>query len=152
MNVAEYVQNAKVLAHLNRGWPGGPLFAWRRACTGTRNPYMDAGCHPDIVERIWDQIGAVLPSDCRSLVHGVPSLTHPVSGAILAIGMGTAYGLRLAEAGLSAALAAGAKTATNWGAGGGSTDIQMTCGPDWVFGGWATAELEWCRDAFAAFG
>lgn len=151
-DVARYAHNAKVLAYLARGETREPVFAWHRDYSGNRDPYWEAGCHPDIVERLWKQIGTALPSDCCSLVCGTPALTHPVSGAILAIGMGTEYGLRLAEPSLSAALAAGAKTLMTWGAGGGSTDLRKVCGADWLFGGWATKEPEWCRHAFDAFG
>lgn len=150
MDPTKSPQNAKVLAHLCGAWPGEPVFAWHREYVGKRNPYMDAGCHPDIVERIWDQIGAALPSDCRCLVYGWPALMHPVSGAILALAMGTTYALRLTGPGLSAAFASGAKTVVK-GADG-STDIRAEYGPDWVFGSWATAEPDWCQQAFDAFG
>jgi len=29
------------------------------------DPYMNAGSHPECVERVWDDIGATLPEDCR---------------------------------------------------------------------------------------
>jgi hypothetical protein len=148
-DVTAHAQNAKVLAYIGRGRPVGPVFAWQ--CEDSAKAYYESGCHPDIVERIWDQIGAALSSDCRSLVYGTPALTHPVSGVILAIGMGTSYGLRLADPGLNAALAAGAKTLTTW-TGGALTDIRAECGVDWVFGAWAAAEIDWCRQAFDAFG
>ncbi len=148
-DVAECAANAKVLAYLRRKPLIQPAFVWYRETS--RDAYYEAGSHPDIVERLWDQIGAALPSDCRSLVYGTPALTHPISGAILAIGIGTEYGLRLVEPGLSAALAAGAKTITTW-TGGGSTDLRAECGADWLFGCWATAEPTWCRQTFDVFG
>jgi hypothetical protein len=39
------------------------------------------GSHPDVVERLWKQLGPALPEDCR--------------GIVLALGMGTQYGLQL---------------------------------------------------------
>jgi hypothetical protein len=146
---ARYGQNAKVLAYLGRAKPTALAFVWHREASV--NAYYESGCHPDIVERIWDQIGATLPSDCRGLVCGTPALVHSVSGAVLAIGMGTQYGLRLSEPGLSAARAAGAKTTVTWTIGG-STDIVVECGADWVFGCFASDEPTWCRQAYEAFG
>ncbi|NOT41171.1 MAG: hypothetical protein HOP13_11820 [Alphaproteobacteria bacterium] len=76
---------------------------------------------------------------------------QPVSGAVLAIGMGTQYGLRLREPGLSAARVAGAKTTVTW-ASGDKTDLGVECGSDWVFGFWSSDELAWCQQVFDAFG
>lgn len=146
---ARYGQNAKVLTYLQRAKQTAPTFVWHRE--HSVKAYYESGCHPDIVERIWDQIGAALPSDCRSLVYGTPALVHPASGAVLAIGMGTQYGLRLCEPGLSAARASGAKTTATWTIGG-STDIVVECGADWVFGCFASDEPTWCRQAYEAFG
>lgn len=146
---ARYAENAKVLAYLGRGQSSVPVFAPHRG--NSAKDYYESGSHPDVVERLWQQIGAALPSDCRGLVYGTPALVRPSSGAIFAIGMGTSYALRLVEPGLSAALAAGAKTSMTW-TGGVRTDIRAECGADWVFGAWAKAELEWCRQAFDALG
>lgn len=142
-------KNEMVLTHLCRRQPTALAFTWHRE--RTLKAYYESGSHPEIVERIWDKIGAALPSDCRGLVYGTPALVHPVSGAVLAIGVGTQYGLRLCEPGVSAARAAGAKMTVTW-ASGETTDIGVECGSDWVFGYWSSEELVWCRQAYEVFG
>ena len=57
--------------------------------------YWECGAHPDIVERVWDQLGKLLPAECRQVVLGSPPLAHPDSGVLLAVAIGTQYGLRL---------------------------------------------------------
>src|SRR5512140_3112105 len=80
--------------------------------------YYGQGSHPDVVSRVWDQLGHALPNDCRCLVYGTPALVHPGAGVILAICNGTQYNLRLAPDGLDEASAKGAKTVTRWSGGG----------------------------------
>lgn len=137
-------ENAKVLLHLSRGRPDALPFAPHDS---VENAYYLCGCHPDIVERVWDQIGETLPADCRCLVHGTPALVHSTSGIILAIGIGTQYGLRLPGLLATEATKAGAKTYTTW-AGGGGMDAQRDLGDDWVFGAWLKDELSWCRQVY----
>lgn len=141
--------NAKLLAHYGRGGRSQVPFVWHRF--ETAEAYYESGCHPDIVERLWRQIGLALPLDCRSLVYGTPALTHPVSGVVLAIGMGTQYGLRLTRTFRTLAIVRGAKLSIAW-TGGGSTDIARELGNDWVFGAWLASEPDWCRQAFEVFG
>src|SRR5437867_9655572 len=138
-------QNAKVLHYLSRGRLGSPAFARRE--DAQTDPYYGCGSHPDIVARIWDEIGAVLPVDCRCLVHGTPALVHPRVGVILAIAIGTQYGLRLPGGLLGVATKAGARTHTKW-AGGREMDTQQDLGEDWVFGGWLQDELNWCKSVY----
>ena len=59
------------------------------------DPYYEQGSHPDVVERLWGEIGTALPTDCRCLVHGTPALVHPTAGVVLAFSMGTGYFVRL---------------------------------------------------------
>ncbi len=146
MNLA-HPANTKVLAYLARGRSGSPVYS---AWDSVENPYYRCGCHPEIVERLWEQLGAALPSDCRCLVHLIPALVQPRSGVILATGLGTQYGVRVPAALVSSALAAGAKTQTTW-SGGKTMDIQQDLGADWVFGGWRTDELAWCRSLYETF-
>ena len=136
--------NNGVLTYLSRPRPQAPAIA---APDAIENPYYRCGCHPDIVERLWDRLGAALPADCRCLVYSIPALVHPTSGIVLAIGMGTQYGLRLPAPLCTDAIAAGALTITKW-SGGEHTDIRQTLGDDWVFGAWLEGELKWCREAY----
>ncbi len=110
--------------------------------------YSNCGCHPDVVERLWDQINPALPDDCRHLLYGTPALVHP-GGLILALGMGTGYGMRILPSIATEAAAAGAKT-INFGIGSAGIDIRQRYGPDWIFGAWLAQEPAWCQAVYAA--
>jgi hypothetical protein len=149
-------ENAMVLSHLQpegrwgymaRKMPGAPAFAqWN----SVPDAYRQCGCHPDIVERLWDQIGTALPVDCRGLVYSNPALTHPKSGVILAVGLGTWYGLRLLGSLAEEAINAGATARTKFSTGD-VVDIQIEFGDGWVFGAWIPNELTWCNNAYQIF-
>jgi hypothetical protein len=113
-------------------------------------PYLQQGSHPDIVQRVWDDLGAPLPADCRCLVYGTPALVHPASGIVLATCNGTQYNLRLTAPGFAAALALGAATRTRWSSGS-EMDALAVLGPDWIFGGWHKEEAQWVAETFHAF-
>jgi len=106
------------------------------------DPYLEAGSHPDIVERIWDKIGAALPADCRALVYGSPALVHSETGIVLALAFGTQYAIRVPADTLEIALGKGCTNRQTW-TGGGETRIQEVLGNDWLFGGWSDAESQW---------
>jgi hypothetical protein len=106
------------------------------------DPYMQAGSHPDIVERVWDTLGSTLPADCRALVYGTPALVHPVHGVVLALAYGTQYAIRVPNEAFGAALDAGCTTEQTW-TGGGKTRIEKELGVGWVFGCWADEEEQW---------
>jgi hypothetical protein len=124
------------------------------ALPDTRTPrpeqkdHWESGSHPDIVERVWDQLGAGLPTECRQVVLGSPALVDPVSGVIFALAIGTQYAVRLPLSARSCGQPPGVRTTTTW-AGGQLMDIQATFGPEWVFGSWAPVEESWCRDALS---
>lgn len=139
--------NARVLAALMRQGAGKPQVA-RHDSVPAAQAYLGHGCHPDVVERLWDQLGAALPGDCRHLVYGTPALLHP-DGLILARGIGMAYGLRILASASQAAADAGAKTVTSW-SGGGGMDIRADYGADWIFGAWSVLEQDWCKAVYAA--
>ena len=147
MDIAQ-PRNAKVLIYLSHGHPDAPQIA---AHDTVHDPYYRCGCHPDIVARLWDQIGAALPADCRCLVHGTPALVHPKNGVILAVGVGTQYGLLLPNSFATEAITAGAKTCVTWSTSG-SMDIRRAFGEDWVFGAWIANELTWCKTVYEMFG
>jgi hypothetical protein len=109
--------------------------------------YWECGAHPDIVERLWDGLGKTLPVECRQVVLGSPALVHPRSGVVLALAIGTQYGIRIPDRLLQEGLPAGVRTKTSWSTGG-QMDIQDELGADWVFGTWNAAEDAWCREVF----
>jgi len=59
-------------------------------------PYMSSlYTHPDILDRMWSQLGKGLPADTRGVCWGYPVLVSPSSGLIFCVGVGTFYLLRL---------------------------------------------------------
>ncbi|MBI3987471.1 MAG: hypothetical protein HY343_11155 [Lentisphaerae bacterium] len=139
---ANHPMNRLVLRYLSRdAKKEAPALA---APGSVRDAYYGQGSHPDIVERVWDQIGKALPLKCRCLVYGTPALVHPNSGIVFAICNGTQYNLRLTPAALGEALQQGAKTVTRW-SGGEEMNAVEVLGPDWVFGLWSKDESRWCR-------
>jgi len=112
--------------------------------------YFECGSHPDVVARVWQQLGAALPADGACLVNGHPCLVHPSAGVLLAVCMGTEYVLRVPAGRLAEALAAGCARVHDWGDGE-LTDLRAEFGPDWVFGCFAAEEPDWCRAACREF-
>lgn len=114
-----------------------------------RDPYMHLGSHPDIVERLWEGLAAILPQDCRCIVFGTPALVAPKTGIVLAQAYGTQYVLRIPHKSMNEALQAGAKTNMTW-AGGHTTDLPHEYGSDWVFGCWSEQEPAWLLAVYDA--
>lgn len=106
--------------------------------------YYQQGSHPDIVERVWDQLGRQLPQAARCLVFGTPVLVHRKSGIILAISNGTQYNLRLIKESQPEALKRGLRTKVRWSTGQ-EMDSTLVLGTDWLFGAWDKEEPFWCR-------
>ena len=111
--------------------------------------YLNAGSHPDIVERVWDGLGADLPLECRLLVHGTPALVHFSSGVVLAAAIGTAYVLRLSPERVEEALRLGAKITMTW-SGGRQFEVRSDIGNDWILGSFKREEVGWCRELYDA--
>jgi len=116
-----------------------------------RDPYLDQGCHPDAVARVWDELGKELPRDCRAQAKGKPVLAHPETDRIIAVAYGTAYALWLTPADLADALRAGATAVMTW-SGGSATDLAKRAGAAWVWGRWHADERLWLQHALAAAG
>lgn len=116
---------------------------------------MKLGAHPDLLERLWDDLGGTLPVDCRWIVFGTPALVHPATGVIFAFGGGThTYAFRLPPRERAAATAAGATRVHRYPAypalniEASVLDLDII-GEEWVFGGFLAGEEQWCRAAFA---
>ena len=142
---SSHPSNSQVLRSMGRNSKAIPI----AAADSVKNPYLHCGSHPEIVERVWDQLGSALPDVGRCLLFGTPALVCPRIGVILAVSYGTQYALRIPADTLDEALIAGARTTTQW-TGGGVTDIQREFGPDWIFGGFLSQELRWCRTVYEA--
>jgi len=132
--------------HMYCKLPNVPAFAeWN----SVSDAFTSCGCHPEVVSRIWTDIGRKLPRDCRGLIYSNPSLVHAETGIIFALGMGTWYGLRLPRKLISVAIAAGAKTRMEFSTG--NMDIRQSISDEWVFGGFLVQELGLCKSAYDYF-
>jgi|WetSurMetagenome_2_1015567.scaffolds.fasta_scaffold116429_3 hypothetical protein len=116
-----------------------------------RGDYMYAGSHPDVVERVWDQLGRELPPNARAVVLGTPALVQPDTLVVLVLAIGTQYALRLPAFAWEPGVPINMTTTVTW-AGGRVTDVRETLGRDWVFGRWDRREDTWCRAAYAEWG
>lgn len=112
---------------------------------------MSQGCHPDVVARIWDELGPGLLQDCRAQANGRPVLAHPHTDRIIAVARGTAYALWLAVEDRGAAADSGASSRMSWG-GGSHTELAEQAGEEWIWGRWFAAEAAWLQRAYAAAG
>ena len=110
-----------------------------------RDYYMKAGSHPDVVARVWDQLGKALPGSSRALVFGTPALVHHASGTVIAFGLGTEYAIRLPRSVWRQGRPSGLRTVARW-ADGSSSDIERECGKGWIFGSYAADEISWCEE------
>lgn len=136
--------NARMWALLGEELP--PLSSGR-----PRDPYINQGCHPDIVARVWDELGKDLPRDCRAQAKGKPVLAHPENDRIFAVCHGTAYALWLRAGDFANALEAGATTVMTW-SGGSVTDLAERAGSGWIWGRWFENEPLWVQRAYLAAG
>lgn len=137
--------NRGVMKYLGRGEKSSkPVLA---APDSVEDPYMGQGSHPDVVQRVWDELGAGLPVECRCLIFGTPSLVQDRIGVIIAISNGTQYNLRLTPSDFQEAIAKGASTQTRWSNGEEMNSVSEL-GPGWIFGAWLKEEDKWCRDTY----
>ena len=104
--------NRGVLKYLGRGKKSQNTVL--AAPDSVTDPYLRQGSHPDIVYRVWDELGASLPIECRCLIYGTPSLVQDRTGVVIAICNGTQYNLRLTPDDFRHAISKGASTRTRW--------------------------------------
>jgi hypothetical protein len=111
-------------------------------------PHDSLGTHPDLVARLWDELPARLPVDCRVVFFSAPALMHPTTGVIFGFAGGThMYALRLPEPERSEAMRAGATRVMHYGGQQPSFDLD-DIGSEWIFCGWFQGEEAWCLAAF----
>jgi hypothetical protein len=111
-------------------------------------PYLSLGTHPEIVERLWDQLGKGLPEPCAWVLHGRPILVRPSTGIVFGFSTGHVYALRLPGEMHAAALRSGAAPLHTFSDG--STLDLAQFGPEWLFGLWYRDEPDWCLAAYEA--
>ena len=112
-----------------------------------RRDYWHSGAHPEIAERLWEQLAHGLPDECRQVVLGTPALVHPASGVLIAIALGTAYALRLPSKALRVALSEDVEIETVW-SDGSRLNVRDEFGAGWVLGSWSQNEEQWCAEVF----
>ena len=105
------------------------------------DPYLQLGSHPDVVERVWGQLGAMLDPDARCVaVLGCPSLADPASGVVVGLALGTTYALRLVEQDLEEGHAAGLVRTHAYNPPLAPLDAATAFGCDWLFGAYDARE------------
>ncbi len=111
-------------------------------------PYDSLGTHPDLVARLWDELQAKLPDDCRVVFYGHPALMHPITQVVFGFVTGThTYALRLPEPERAAAIQAAAKRVHEYPGRQRRLDLNEV-GEEWVFCCWFRGEDEWCLAAY----
>jgi hypothetical protein len=144
MNVADAPANARLLRY----------FTNRAKQYAYRDPTEVHGTHPDLVMRLWDELGTLLPEDCHAVVHGSPALVRPSSGIIFAFAGGThTYAMRLPADVRDIAMTAGATRVYHYrpyrelDIGSLTFDLK-DIGDEWVFCHWLKGEEQWCLAAY----
>ncbi len=133
-----------------------PLLAYlapRGATADDREPhadgrdYLEAGSHPDVVDRVWNQLGRPLPFECRRVVGGTPALVQPSTKVILAAALGTMYVMRLPPSVLRAGIPPNVRTDAYY-VDTKRLNVRERFGAAWIFGDFVPVELDWCARAF----
>lgn len=117
--------------------------------------YKDVhGTHPDLVDRLWNELGGVLPEDCHAVLYGSPILARRSSSIIFAFAGGThTYAMRLPPDVRAAAMAAGATRVYQYRAypalkiDASALDLAEI-GDEWVFCHWLKGEEDWITSAY----
>ena len=134
--------NQRPLAFLAARGPGAVAL---QGLDDMANRYVRCGCHPDIVERIWDVIGRALNMDARRIVYGTPCLVLPRSLLIIAEAVGTQYAVRVPARVTTSKDFTPRNTRAAWSSGD-TMDTTASLGADWVFGAWSADEVQWALD------
>ncbi len=141
-------ENARVLAYL-RARAEVPWGLVVPPCA-IADPDLQLGSHPDVVERVWGQLGAMLDPDARCVVLGCPSLADPASGVVVGLALGTTYALRLVEPDLEEGLAAGLERTHAYNPPLAALDAATALGRDWLFGAYDAREPRWVAASVTA--
>jgi hypothetical protein len=106
------------------------------------------GTHPEVAERVWAQLGASVPMECRQVVLGRPALLILNCGIIFAIGIGTSYAIRVPRR--VKWWRRGLPTEIKW-SDRPRLDIKEIFGRHWIVGDWSKQEQAWCVAAYRYF-
>jgi hypothetical protein len=141
----EIAVNAGVLEYLCGGVRGQGIE--NMSPQDVDDPYMKLGTHPDVVQRLWDELTVDLPKSCQWVVCRTPALVRKQSGVIFGIAGGSHfYALRLAPGAYAEAIERGAVPLYRWGEEH-SVDLARF-GEGWIVGGWRAEEPRWCLSAY----
>lgn len=140
-------ENAVLLAWLARDGHRTPI----ARPSSVADAFTQCGSHPDVVERVWDQLGAGLPRAARALVYGRPGLVHERRGLVLALALGTQYALRLPVGVVAEAEGAGLRSVHVYRTVGERVDVGAW-GGTWRFGAWVREEAGWVVAVHAEVG
>ncbi len=141
-------ENERVLAYLRA--QGEVPWALVVPPGAIADPYLQLGSHPDVVERVWGELGAMLNPDARCVVLGCPALADPASGVVVGLALGTTYALRLIEEDLEEGLAAGLERTHSYNPPIPTLDAATAFGRDWLFGAYDAREPRWVAASVTA--
>jgi hypothetical protein len=137
-------QNQKLLMAKAISKNGAPVFSGENEGP---DPYYCAGSHPDIVERVWVELGKNFPSESKCRIFGSPALYNPQTGLVFALCKGTQYCIRVPVSRVEEAKGLGLKESTTW-SGGAVTNVSEEYGYGWLFGFWHAREEEFCKEVY----
>ena len=112
-----------------------------------RDPYAEAGSHPEVVARVWNFLGEAMPEASRGLLDGRPVLVHPGTAIPIAIPIATTYAIWVAPDDRPFAEQIGLRSTWRWETGE-VTDLRDELSDGWYFGRWRTEERTLCRRSY----
>lgn len=104
--------------------------------------YWESGCHPEIVERVWDKLGTADTRFLPAYIYGRPCLVDNSRRLIVAICFGTEYIIRINDKFACHAVNSGFERIKKWSSGD-QTDLTRALGKNWFFGKFETMEVGW---------
>jgi len=107
-----------------------------------QNVYASSGCHPDIIEHVWNMICELVPDVSKACIHGSPCAVNTKNHQIVAVSMGMTYAIKVLPAFISEANSiereALASTLNSR-----AIDLKEAFGLDWFFGEFEDREIDW---------
>jgi hypothetical protein len=117
---------------------------------GSVDPWQ-LGTHPDLVETLWQRLDRALPVRCGWIVHGRPTLVHPLSGVVFAFASGTRDpALRVPPVPSLPAVPSGESGSDGPARRDGAAFERHPCGTAWIFAPHGPAQVDRTLAAFEA--